>query len=146
MTAPSLPTDRPTFKQFCMRRLGSGVIVVNLSDDQQEDCINMALSYMQDFGADATERTFISHKITGSTMTCDANSSFVNFGNSESIRGLTSNAFGQVFSIQNTSSITFSTSNGTFVAGETVQGVASGQTANVVTITLGDVDNRFIQM
>lgn len=146
MAAPTLPTDRTTFKQYCLRRLGAGVITINTSDDQVEDRINDALAYMQDYGVDATERTFISHKITGSTMTCDANSSFSVFSNSEAIHGQTSNAFGQIFTIQNTSTIIFRTSNGTFANNETVVGVGSGATANVVSITLGDVDNRFIQM
>lgn len=62
--AAGLPTDKASFAAFCKRRLGDGVITVNISDDQVEDCIQMAIQYWQDFHMDGTQLTFYKYQVT----------------------------------------------------------------------------------
>jgi hypothetical protein len=58
------PTDRTSFKEYCLRRLGKGVVQINVSDDQVEDRIDDALEYFQDYHSDATTRSYIKHQVT----------------------------------------------------------------------------------
>lgn len=58
------PTSRTEFKEYCLRKLGKGVIQINVSDDQVEDRVDDALEYFQDYHSDATTRTYIKHQIT----------------------------------------------------------------------------------
>ena len=39
----AIPTSKSTFKDYCLRALGSGVIDINISDDQADDRIDEAL-------------------------------------------------------------------------------------------------------
>lgn len=58
------PTSRTEFKEYCLRKLGKGVIQINVSDQQVEDRIDDALEYFQDYHSDATTRTYIKHQVT----------------------------------------------------------------------------------
>jgi hypothetical protein len=58
------PTDRATFKEYCLRKLGKGVVQINVSNEQVEDRIDDALEYFQDYHSDATTRTYIKHEVT----------------------------------------------------------------------------------
>ena len=40
------PTTRATFKEYCKRKLGHPVVELNLDDDQIEDTIDDAVSYL----------------------------------------------------------------------------------------------------
>lgn len=62
--AAGLPIDRASFKAFCLRRLGDGVITVNLSDDQIEDCVDIAVQYWNDFHVEGTEKVYFTHILT----------------------------------------------------------------------------------
>ena len=42
------PTSREELKQYCLRRLGSPVVDVNVDDEQLEDRIDDALKFFQD--------------------------------------------------------------------------------------------------
>lgn len=52
---------REGLKQYCLRRLGSPVIKINVDDTQLEDRIDDALDYFGDFHVDASETVF--HKV-----------------------------------------------------------------------------------
>jgi hypothetical protein len=56
-------TDRATFKDYCLRRLGFPVIELNLDDDQVEDRIDDALQYWQDYHFDGTQKLYYIKKI-----------------------------------------------------------------------------------
>ena len=58
------PTTREEFKAYCLRRLGDGVIDINVSDAQVDDRIDDAVSYWWDYHADGTEEIFLKHQIT----------------------------------------------------------------------------------
>jgi hypothetical protein len=59
-----VPASRSDFKAYCLRRLGSGVIEVNVSDDQVEDRIDEALSFWYDYSYSGTEKVYLKHQVT----------------------------------------------------------------------------------
>lgn len=65
----AIPTDRKTFKDYCLRQLGWPVIEINLDDDNIEDRIDEALKYYADFHFDGTERIYYKHLITSTDIT-----------------------------------------------------------------------------
>ena len=61
-------TSRTDFKAYCLRKLGSPVIQINVADEQVEDRIDDALEYYQDYHYDAVEDTYLAHEITQTDM------------------------------------------------------------------------------
>ncbi len=57
-------TDRRTFKEYCLRRLGFPVIEINVDDDQIEDRIDDALQYWQDYHFDGLQKIYYVRRIT----------------------------------------------------------------------------------
>ena len=51
----AIPATRKEFKDYCLRRLGSPVIDINVDDQQVEDRIDEALLYYRDYHYDGTE-------------------------------------------------------------------------------------------
>lgn len=60
----AIPRTRETFKQHCLRRLGSPVIDINVDDDQLEDRIDEALGYYRTFHHDAVQKIPFVHQLT----------------------------------------------------------------------------------
>ena len=58
------PTTKATFKTYCLRALGSGVVDVNVSDDQTDDRIDEALQYFAQYHYDGVERMYLKHLIS----------------------------------------------------------------------------------
>ena len=58
------PNSRQTLIDYCLRRLGSPVIEINVDDDQVQDRIDDALQFYQEYHHDATIRTYLKHEIT----------------------------------------------------------------------------------
>lgn len=58
------PTDRTTFRDYCMRRLGNGVINIEISQDQADDRIDDALQMYLDYHYDGTEKAYYKYKVT----------------------------------------------------------------------------------
>lgn len=65
----AVPTDRDSFKEAILRRLGKGVIQINVSDEQVEDRIDYALLKARDYHFDFTTRTYVAHEITAEDKT-----------------------------------------------------------------------------
>lgn len=63
------PTTREELKQYCLRRLGSPVIDINVDDEQLEDRIDDALQYYRDYHFDGTERYYLSVQVTAQDKT-----------------------------------------------------------------------------
>ena len=59
-----VPTTKTTFKSYCLRALGDGVIDINISDDQADDRIDEALQYFAQYHYDGIERMYLKHLIT----------------------------------------------------------------------------------
>jgi len=58
------PTDRHSFKEWCLRKLGKPVIEINVDPDQVDDRVDEALSYYWDYHFDGAEKMFLKHQIT----------------------------------------------------------------------------------
>ena len=52
-----------------MRSLGDPVIEINIDPEQQEDRVDEALQYYQEFHSDATLRTYLKHEVTADDVT-----------------------------------------------------------------------------
>ena len=60
----AVPSTKATLKTYCLRALGSGVIDINVSDDQVDDRLDEALQYFAQYHYDGIERMYLKHKIT----------------------------------------------------------------------------------
>ena len=58
------PRTRAELKAYCLRRLGSDVLRVNVSDAEVEDRIDDALQYWGEFHADGIVEIFMKHRLT----------------------------------------------------------------------------------
>ena len=65
----AVPTTKTTFKSYCLRALGDGVIDINISDDQADDRIDEALQYFAQYHYDGVERMFLKHLVTSDEVT-----------------------------------------------------------------------------
>ena len=64
----AIPTSKSTFKSYCLRNLGFGVIDINVSDDQADDRIDEALQYFAQYHYDGIEKMYLKYKITQSDI------------------------------------------------------------------------------
>ena len=65
----AVPTTKATFKSYCLRSLGFGVIDINISDDQADDRIDEALQYFAQYHYDGIEKMYLKHLITEADIT-----------------------------------------------------------------------------
>ena len=63
------PTSRQTLIDYCLRRLGSPVLEINVDNDQLEERIDDALQVYQEFHSDATTKTYLKHLVTQTDVT-----------------------------------------------------------------------------
>jgi len=59
-----VPTDRASFLQFCLRKLGSPVVQINISEEQCDDIIDMALYYYAEWHMDGNDTVYYKHTMT----------------------------------------------------------------------------------
>lgn len=57
-------TTREELKDYCLRRLGSPVIEINVDDDQVEDRIDDAFQFYREYHYDAVEMVYLKHQFT----------------------------------------------------------------------------------
>ena len=60
----AIPSTKATLKSYCLRALGSGVIDINVSDDQVDDRLDEALQYFAQYHYDGIEKMYLKHLIT----------------------------------------------------------------------------------
>ena len=65
----AIPTTKSTFKSYCLRALGFGVIDINVSDDQADDRIDEALQYFAQYHYDGIEKMYLKYQITEADIT-----------------------------------------------------------------------------
>ena len=65
----AIPTTKATFKSYCLRALGFGVIDINVSDDQADDRIDEALQYFAQYHYDGIEKMYLKYQITADDVT-----------------------------------------------------------------------------
>lgn len=59
---------RQKLSEFCLRQLGGGVVNIEVSNDQLEDAVELAVQYYQEYHFDGIERDYIKHKVTATTL------------------------------------------------------------------------------
>jgi hypothetical protein len=143
-------TTRQGLIDYCLRELGEPVIEINVDVSQLEDRVDEALEFFRLYHYDGIEKVYLKHQIRASEMNLTT-SVAENFQKEEVVTGSTSGAKARV---------TFETNrlpegtlllvrdvDGTFVAGETITGGISGQTATLGTtpVILREYDNRYIE-
>ena len=65
----AVPTTKSTFKSYCLRALGDGVVDINVSDDQSDDRIDEALQFFAQYHYDGIEKMYLKHLITTADVT-----------------------------------------------------------------------------
>jgi hypothetical protein len=60
----AVPTDRASFKEYCLRKLGKPVIEINVDEDQIDDRVDEALRYYWDYHFDGTDKIYYKHQVT----------------------------------------------------------------------------------
>jgi len=135
------PTSRATLKEYCLRRLGKGVIDINVSDDQVEDRVDEALQFYQEYHYDGVERVLLKHKITATTITFSAAHSFT-AGNIVYKTTAQKDVYGVVYDVPSATTIRIVRDFGTFAVNDIVSNGAV--TSTISAITLGDISNKYI--
>lgn len=64
----AIPSSRQSLIDYCLRRLGSPVIDINVDPDQIEDKVDDALSKYHDYHSEGTLRTYLQHQVTDSNL------------------------------------------------------------------------------
>ena len=65
----AVPSSRATFKDYCLRSLGFGVIDINVSDDQIDDRIDEALQFFAQYHYDGIELMYLKYQVTADDIT-----------------------------------------------------------------------------
>jgi len=60
----TLPTDRASFKKYCLRNLGAPVIHLELDEDQVDDRVDEALSLFQDYHFEGADKQYYKYQVT----------------------------------------------------------------------------------
>jgi len=60
----AIPNSRQSLIDYCLRRLGDPVIVINVDEDQIEDKVDDAIQVYREYHSDAKFRTYLKHLIT----------------------------------------------------------------------------------
>lgn len=58
------PTDKKSFKEYCLRKLGHPVIQINVSDEQIDDRVDEAISFWNDYHYNGSEHVYLKHQLT----------------------------------------------------------------------------------
>jgi hypothetical protein len=137
--------SRQDLIDYCLRRLGFPVIEINVDDDQVSDRIDDAIQFWQEYHFDGTERAYIKHQLTGSSLVLSTNTTNL-FTVGETITGSSSGATAIIVSEEDN---TFTIDNivGTFQASETVTGNLSGAARTLASSSFfnaGDLQNGYI--
>jgi hypothetical protein len=62
-------TSRKKFKEYCLRKLGSPVIDINVAEEQVEDRITDALEMFWEIHADGSQKKYIAYELTADDIT-----------------------------------------------------------------------------
>lgn len=65
----AIPTDRNQFKETCLRRLGDGVIEINVSPEQVDDRVDYALQKFFDYHFDGSLHSYFPYQLTSTDIT-----------------------------------------------------------------------------
>ena len=130
--------SRQDLADYCLRTLGAPVLNIEIADEQLGDAIENAINYYNDYHPDGLDRDYVKHKITFTKLELD-DASLVQVG--DVVRDDKENA--SVMKVEgDILTLRMNKGPGTWTVGNTVTFPAG--TAVVVSVTLGDPDNRWI--
>jgi hypothetical protein len=135
------PASRSDLQEYALRRLGKGVIDINVSTDQIDDRTDEALQFFQEYHFDGVEKVYLKHKITATTLTVTDSSQFT-LG--EKITGGTSSATAFILDAPSATTIRIYRELGDFTVAETITGGSSSATDTVSAIVAGDIKNGWV--
>ena len=61
--------NRDQLAQYCLRKLGSPMLKINVTEDQIEDCIDDSIQFFNEFHYNATARLYHKHQLTAEDIT-----------------------------------------------------------------------------
>jgi hypothetical protein len=64
-----VPTSREQFAQFCLRKLGSPVIQINVSEQQVDDAIDTALYLYAQYHMEGSDKTYYKYSVSQQDIT-----------------------------------------------------------------------------
>lgn len=135
------PSTRSDLQEYCLRRLGKGVIDINVSQDQIDDRTDEAIQFFQEYHFDGVEKTYLKHKVTATTITV-SNSAGFNIG--EKITGQTSDATAYIYDAPTSTSIRIVKELGDFQVTEVIEGSLSSHADTASSVTVGDIKNGYV--
>jgi hypothetical protein len=62
-------TSREGLKEYCLKRLGSPVVEINVADEQIEDRLDDAFQFYREYHYDAVEMVYLKHQFTAEEIT-----------------------------------------------------------------------------
>jgi len=137
---------RQGLKEYALRNLGAPVVQINVDDSQLEDRIDEALEYFRLYHYDGTEKIYLKHKITSSSLKLDSNdAASINHG--QFVTGLTSEAKALVVKNEEPDVVRIRNVEGAFVAGETIRhtdGTEVTLSSDEDFFITGDTENKWI--
>lgn len=140
-------TTRQDLISYCLRKLGAPVITIDVAQEQVEDRLDEAIQFFQDYHYDGTERVYLNHQVTGSSVYVTSVSNFIV---SETVKSSTGAEF-KIDSIDllNNKLVTKAVTkngltNGQFNNLEIIVGQTSGASTTVIRKETGDIENRYV--
>lgn len=139
--------SRQDLIEYALRKLGAPVIKISVDEGQVQDRVDEALQFFQDFHYDGTERVYLKHQITGTTIAVASTAGFVV---GEKVKGSSGTAFEVAQIKSGTELLTKNvyTSAGlpgaTFATAEVLIGQTSGATTTFTSKTAGDIENGWV--
>jgi hypothetical protein len=135
------PSSRSELQEYCLRRLGHGVIDINVSQDQIDDRTDEAIQFFQEYHFDGVEKTYLKHQVTATTITV---SNSAGFTVGEKITGQTSGATAYIYDAPTSTAIRVVKELGDFQATEVIEGAASSHADTASSVTAGDIKNGYV--
>lgn len=134
-------TTRQELADFCLRQLGGGVVNIEVTPEQLEDAIDVAIEWYNEFHYDGIERDYIVTQVQPSVLTV-ADSTGWAIG--ETLTGATSGAKATITALTPTK-VTIGPIDGLTKFG--AENVSNGTTTIAVTsVALGEFDSGFFTM
>ena len=146
-------STRQEFAEYCLRALGAPVLEVNVDDDQLEDRIDEALEYWRQYHHEGIEKMYLKQVVNASTLTLTSNNA-EDFIVGSVVTGQTSGAkavvVNQVHKPSEGNTLVVRYTDGTFVAGETIQSSAEVPVVGTLDTTdfyiEGETEKRYFEV
>lgn len=137
------PATKDAALEYIKRKLGGGMMEINVTDEQFDDCISDAVVYFQENHADGTYETFYKYQIKASVVNFATSIENI-FAAGDTLTGQSGGAKIYVIDIaENFLSLRYFTISGTLATNEVLaNGVLSK--AIVGNPVIGDLDNKYI--